>query len=89
MMKIIRRCIIQRIIYNFKPWFLLDKMGVIKFFLNRFIISRKCMEVYFNERNEVHECYSFLKAVILAYLHVGFFTVFFLKHIHLNDSVDI
>ena len=47
------------------------------------------MEVYFNERNEVYECYSYLKAMILAYLHVGFFTVFFLKHIHLKDSIDI
>ena len=47
MMKIIRRCIIQRIIYNFKPWFLLNKMGVIKFFLNRFIISKlwKCISM--------------------------------------------
>ena len=39
---------------------------------------------YLNERDKVRECYSCLKIVIQAHLHVGFFIIFFIKRASLK-----
>ena len=37
------------------------------------------MYVYLNEGDKVRECYSFLRMMIQAHLHVRFFKIFFVK----------
>ena len=39
----------------------------------------RLMYVYLNKGDKVGECYSCLKMVIQAHLHVGFLTIFFNK----------
>ena len=39
----------------------------------------KLIYVYLNEGNKVHECYSGLKMMIRAHLHLVFFTIFIIK----------
>ena len=39
---------------------------------------------YLNKGDKVCECYSCLKMVIQAHLHVGFFTIFFIKRASLK-----
>ena len=39
----------------------------------------KRIYAYINEGNKVHEFYSSLKMIMLAHLHVVFFTKFFIK----------
>ena len=39
----------------------------------------KLIYTYLNEEDKVCECYSCLEVVIQAHLHVGFFTIFFIK----------
>ena len=53
--------------------------------LNRgFYDCFKLIYAYLNEGNKVCECYSCLKMVIQAHLHVGFFTIFFIKRASLK-----
>ena len=35
--------------------------------------------MYLNEGDKVRECYSCLKMIVQAHLHVGFFSIFFIK----------
>ena len=44
----------------------------------------KLMYAYLNEGDKVCECYSCLKMVIQAHLHVGFFTIYFIKRASLK-----
>ena len=44
----------------------------------------KLIYAYLNEGNKVRECYGCLKMMIQAYLHVGFFTIFFIKRVSLK-----
>ena len=39
----------------------------------------KLMYAYLNEGDKVRKCYSCLKMIIQAHLHVGFFKIFFIK----------
>ena len=39
----------------------------------------KFIHAYLNEGDKVSECFSCLKMMIQAPLHVGFFTIFFIK----------
>ena len=39
----------------------------------------KFIYAYLNEGDEVRECYGCLKMMIQVHLHVGFFTIFFIK----------
>ena len=58
----------------------LNKIILIKSFLTEVLCD--CftpMYVYLNEGDKVCERYSCLKMVIQAHLHVGFFTIFFIK----------
>ena len=44
----------------------------------------KLIYAYLNEGDKVRECYSCLKLIVQAHLHVGFFTVFFIKRASLK-----
>ena len=58
--------------------------------LNRGFVSLfKSTYAYLNEGNKVCKCYSYLKMVIKAHLHVGFFKIFFMKRAYLNDCIYI
>ena len=49
-------------------------------FFNRVLCDCfKLIYAYLNEEDKVHECYSCLKMMIQTHLHVGFFTIFFIK----------
>ena len=75
---VIRTWNIQKI--NFKCSQVLNKIILIKFFLKGVLYDCfKHTYAYLNERDKACKCYSCLKMVIQAYLHVGFFTVFFIK----------
>ena len=39
------------------------------------------MYTYLNGGDKIHECYSCLKLMIRAHLNVGFFILFFTKHV--------
>ena len=53
--------------------------------LNRdFYDCFKLIYAYLNEGNKVFECYSCLKMVMQAHLHVVFFTIFFIKRASLK-----
>ena len=55
-------------------------MILIKSFLTEVLYDCfKLMYVYLNEGYRVRECYSCLKMMIQAHLHVAFFTIFFIK----------
>ena len=47
------------------------------------------MHAYLNEGDKVHECYSCLKRMIQAHLHIGFPQDFSLNGHHLNKSICI
>ena len=47
------------------------------------------LNAYLNEEDNVCECYSCLKMVIQAHIHVGFLKYFSLNVHHLNDSIYI
>ena len=56
------------------------KIILIKSFLTGVLYDCfKLIYAYLNEGDKVCECYSCLKMVIQAHLHVGFFTIFFIK----------
>ena len=42
------------------------------------------MYMYLNERDKLCECYSCLKIVMQAHLHVGLFAIFFIKRASLK-----
>ena len=44
----------------------------------------KLLYVDLNEGDKVRGCYSCLKWMIQAHLHVGFFKMFFIKHVLLK-----
>ena len=80
MSKDIRTWNIQRIIYNFRSSQVLNKIILIKsFFTGVLYYCFKLIYAYLNEGDQFCECYRCLKMVILAHLHVGFFTIFFIK----------
>ena len=55
-------------------------MILIKSFLTKVLYDCiKRTHAYLNERDKVRECYSYLKMMIQAHLHDGFFTMFFIK----------
>ena len=55
-------------------------MILIKSFLTRVLYDCfKLICVCLNEGDKVRECYSYLKTVIQAQLHVGFSTIFIIK----------
>ena len=39
----------------------------------------KLIYAYLNEGDKVRECYSCLKMIVQGHLHVGFFTILFIK----------
>ena len=45
----------------------------------------KLIYMYLNEGDKVRECYSCLKMIVQAHLHVGFFSIFFIKRALLNQ----
>ena len=45
----------------------------------------KLIYAYLIERDKVRECYSCLKMMIQAHLHVGFITIFFIKRASLKQ----
>ena len=47
--------------------------------LNRGFLCFKLIYVYLNEGDKFCECYSCLKLMIQAHLHVRFFTIFFIN----------
>ena len=60
-------------------------MVFIKSFLTEALYDRsKLVDSYSNEGDKVRECYTYLKLMIQAYLHLGFFKIFFIKHISLK-----
>ena len=60
-------------------------MILMKSFLTEVLYDRlKLIYTYLNEENKVRECYSCLKMIIQAHLHVGFFTIFFIKRASLK-----
>ena len=91
----------QKIMYYFKRWFLLNKMVLIKSFLTGVLHDHfKLTYMYLNEEEkfrECCECYNSKKLTIQANLHVGFFTISFVKHspycllnmFQLNDCIEI
>ena len=89
-MKINRTCNIERIIYSFKRWLLLNKNVLIKSFLNGALHDHsKLTYLYLSEKDKDCKCYSCLKLMIQAHLHVVFLKIFFIKFFHFNDSVEI
>ena len=81
MSKDIRTWNIQKIIYNFRSPSVLNKIILLKYFLTGVLYHCfKLIYPYLNGGDQFCECYRCLKMVILAYLHVGFFTIFFIKH---------
>ena len=66
-------------------------MILIKSFLTEVSYDRfKLIYAYLNEREKVRECYSCLKMIIQAHLHVLFFSQYFSLNVHrLNDSIYI
>ena len=55
-------------------------MILIKSFLTEVSIGRfKLIYTYLNERDKIRECYSYLKRMIKAHVHVVFFTILFIK----------
>ena len=62
-----------------------QKIILIKFFLKGALYDcLKLIYMYLNEGYKVRKCYSCLKMTIQAYLHIGFFTIFFIERISLN-----
>ena len=60
-------------------------MVLIEFFLTEALFDRsKLASGYSNEEDKVCECYSCLKMMIQAYLHVGFLKLVFMKHVSLK-----
>ena len=45
----------------------------------------KLIYAYLIERDKIRECYSCLKMMIQAHLHVGFITIFFIKRASLKQ----
>ena len=63
----------------------MNKIILIKSFLTRVLYDCfKLIYAYLNERDKVCECYSCLKMVIQAHLHVGFLIIFFIKRASLK-----
>ena len=59
---------------------ILNKTIFIKSFLTRVLHDYfKLIYAYLNEGDKVCKCYSCLKTIVQAYLHVGFFAIFFIK----------
>ena len=60
-------------------------MILIKFFLTGVLYDCfKLIYAYLNEGDKVRECYSCLKMIIQAPLHVGFSTIFIIKRASLK-----
>ena len=60
-------------------------MIVIKCFLAGILYDCfKLIYAYLNEGDKGRECYSCLRLIVQAHLHVGFFTVFFIKRASLK-----
>ena len=60
-------------------------MILMKSFLTEVLYDRfKLIYTYLNEENKVRECYSCFKMIIQVHLHVGFFTIFFIKRASLK-----
>ena len=66
-------------------------MILIKSFLTEVSYDRfKLIYAYLNEGEKIRECYSCLKMIIQAHLHVLFFSQYFSLNVHrLNDSIYI
>ena len=66
-------------------------MILIKSFLTEVSYDRfKLIYAYLNEGEKIRECYSCLKIIIQAHLHVLFFSQYFSLNVHrLNDSIYI
>ena len=75
----------------FKCSKVLNKMILIKSFLTGVLDDCfKLMCAYLNDGDKIRQCYSCLKMMIQAHLHVGFFSQYFLLNVHhLNDSIYI
>ena len=59
---------------------ILNKMIFIKSFSTGVLYDcLKLIHLYLNEGDKVRECYSCLKMMVQAHLHVGFFKIFFIK----------
>ena len=55
-------------------------MILIKSFLTGYLYDCfKLIYTYLNKGDKVYECYNCLKMILQAHLHIGFFTIFFLK----------
>ena len=80
MQKFVRTWNMQSTIYNFECSYVLNKIILIKSFSTGVLYDCfKLIDAYLIEGDQVCECYSCLKMVIQANLHIGFFTVFFIK----------
>ena len=75
-------------IYNFKCSYVVNKTILIKSFITgvlydyfsiHFTLYDFFICAYLNEGDKVRECYGCLKMMIQAQLHVGFFTILFIK----------
>ena len=85
MQKFIRTWNTQSMIYNFQCSQILNKIILIKSFLTEVLYDCfKLVFAYLNEGGQVCEFYSCLKMVIQAHLHVGIFTLFFIKRASLK-----
>ena len=63
----------------------LNKMILMRSFLTRVLYDCfKVIYAYLNHGDNVRECYSCLEMMMQAYLHVGFFTMFFIKRASLK-----
>ena len=48
-------------------------------------LFQTCLYAYLNEGEKVRQCYSYLKVMIQAHLHVGFSIIFFIKRWTFNE----
>ena len=48
-------------------------------------LFQTCLYAYLNEGEKVRKCYSYLKVMIQAHLHVGFSIIFFIKRWTFNE----
>ena len=86
--KKVRTWNIKRIIDNLKYSLVLNKMILIKSFLNGALDD--CFGficTYLNLGDKVCECYSYLNMMIQAHLHVGSFTIFLVRRTSLKGTV--
>ena len=85
LMKISSACNTQKLIYNFKRLLLYNKVILLKSILTGVLYDcLKLISVYLHEGDKIRKCQSCSDLMKHAHLHVGSFTLYFIKHVTVN-----